>query len=198
MLFRSNMKGDIQGMDAKGDEKRARIIAAAKDEFIKKGYEEANLRDIGAAAGSTLGGIYRFFNGKEVLFSALSEPAMQLFETYFTETMCAELPAFPAKIQESVTKFVADAYADIDSLRLIACTAGAPCEAVLRQKSATLGAQIAAHSALSAEAAALLFQTTFSALLEIARKNLSQEKGIAAAQQLGGFLSAGWQQATAQ
>ena len=52
-----------------------KIIACAKEEFLKKGYSDASLRTIAAKAGTTTGSIYSRFQDKEGLFSAIVEPA---------------------------------------------------------------------------------------------------------------------------
>ena len=53
-----------------------RIIAAAKSEFLEKGYVDASLRTIAAAADTSTNSIYVRFGDKEGLFSAIVEPAL--------------------------------------------------------------------------------------------------------------------------
>ncbi len=53
-----------------------RIIAAAKQEFLDKGYVDASLRTIAAAADTSTNSIYVRFGDKEGLFSAIVEPAL--------------------------------------------------------------------------------------------------------------------------
>lgn len=48
-----------------------RIIAAAKQEFLDKGYVDASLRTIAAAADTSTNSIYVRFGDKEGLFSAI-------------------------------------------------------------------------------------------------------------------------------
>lgn len=50
---------------------RARLIAAATQEFAARGYRSASLDAIGARAGVTKGGVYFHFAGKEELFFAV-------------------------------------------------------------------------------------------------------------------------------
>ena len=50
---------------------RERILECAKEEFLKKGFREAQLKDIAAAAKVTTGAIYRHFESKDELFYAL-------------------------------------------------------------------------------------------------------------------------------
>ena len=51
-----------------------RILAAAKEEFLDKGYVDASLRTIAAAAETSTNSIYVRFGDKEGLFSAIVEP----------------------------------------------------------------------------------------------------------------------------
>lgn len=48
-----------------------RLLSAAKEEFLRKGYKAASLAEICRAAGVTTGALYKRYEGKEALFSAL-------------------------------------------------------------------------------------------------------------------------------
>lgn len=63
-----------------------KILACAKAEFLEKGYADASLRTIAAKADTTTGSIYSRFGGKEGLFSAIVEPAVQEFTEIFLRT----------------------------------------------------------------------------------------------------------------
>jgi len=52
-------------------EKRDRLIEAAKQEFLQKGYTKASLRSICAKAGVTTGALYFFFESKADLYAAI-------------------------------------------------------------------------------------------------------------------------------
>ncbi|HUO92403.1 MAG TPA: TetR/AcrR family transcriptional regulator [Rhizomicrobium sp.] len=54
-------------------ETRARILAAAEQEFAEKGYEGARLADIAEAAGCSVGTVYFRFKDKSALFLAIAE-----------------------------------------------------------------------------------------------------------------------------
>ncbi|MFT8888825.1 MAG: TetR/AcrR family transcriptional regulator [Ethanoligenens sp.] len=60
-------------------ENHARIIPAARAEFLKKGFEKASMRSIAAAVGLTSAALYRHFADKEEMFAALVEPALKAF-----------------------------------------------------------------------------------------------------------------------
>jgi len=53
-----------------------RIISAAKNEFLEKGFEKASMRSIAEAADMTPAGLYRHFTDKEEMFAALVQPAL--------------------------------------------------------------------------------------------------------------------------
>ena len=48
-----------------------RILDSSKKEFLEKGFQNASLRNISKNAGVTTGALYRYYDSKEALFSAL-------------------------------------------------------------------------------------------------------------------------------
>ena len=62
-----------------------RLLSAAKDEFLHKGFAKASLADICKDAGVTTGALYKRFNGKEDLFSALVSDTVQEITDYVSE-----------------------------------------------------------------------------------------------------------------
>ncbi len=54
-----------------GIESRNKIVAAAIDVFSKSGYGEANIRDIAAKAGISIGSVYLYFKNKEELYKGI-------------------------------------------------------------------------------------------------------------------------------
>lgn len=60
-----------------------KILAAAKAEFLEKGYQSASLRNIVKSAGVTTGTFYGYYSSKEALFAALvDEPCRFVLHTY--------------------------------------------------------------------------------------------------------------------
>lgn len=60
-----------------------RIHAAARAEFLEKGYRSASLRNIVRTAGVTTGALYGYYGSKEALFAALvDEPYRHVLDTY--------------------------------------------------------------------------------------------------------------------
>ena len=64
-----------------------RIMAAAKDEFLEKGYEKASMRSIADRCGMTAAGIYRHCRDKEDLFCQLVSPAENALKQWAKEHM---------------------------------------------------------------------------------------------------------------
>lgn len=60
-----------RGKTRRGEESRARLLAAAAAEFARQGYHEAKVSDIVAAAGLTQAAFYLYFPSKEAIFAHL-------------------------------------------------------------------------------------------------------------------------------
>lgn len=58
-------------LSPRGEETRARLLAAAYDEFRANGYHGTSMRQIARAAGLAVGGIYNHFHSKEEVFAAV-------------------------------------------------------------------------------------------------------------------------------
>ncbi len=68
-------------MQVKKKEVKDKILASAKSEFLKHGYEGASLRTIAKNLGLSKGVIYSYFDNKEDIFIELvKEPAQKLYQ----------------------------------------------------------------------------------------------------------------------
>lgn len=56
-----------------GDDPRAQIVAAARREFARRGYDATTIRDIAAASGVRMGTLYRRIDSKEAVFTEIVE-----------------------------------------------------------------------------------------------------------------------------
>jgi AcrR family transcriptional regulator len=63
--------GIIPANQARSREAQARLMKAGETVFAQKGYDEAHVSDIAAAAQCSIGSFYRRFRDKEALFKAL-------------------------------------------------------------------------------------------------------------------------------
>lgn len=72
-------------------EVRARILAAAKEEFSQHGYKKTAMRAIARRARITPGNIYAYYEGKEQLFEAVVAPTAERMRRIY-DLEFAELP----------------------------------------------------------------------------------------------------------
>ena len=91
-----------------------RILACAKAEFLDKGYTDASLRTIAAAAETSTNSIYVRFKDKEGLFSAIVEPAL----SQMTERFLKIQEAFCQMNSDEQTAHMAE-YADGGTAELV-------------------------------------------------------------------------------
>ena len=91
-----------------------RILECAKAEFLDKGYTDASLRSIAAAAETSTNSIYVRFGDKEGLFSAIVEPAL----SEMTERFLKIQEAFCHMDQAAQTAHMAE-YADGGTMELV-------------------------------------------------------------------------------
>ena len=104
-----------------------RILACAKAEFLDKGYTDASLRAIAAAAETSTNSIYVRFKDKEGLFSAIVEPALnEMIERFlkiqeaFTHMDGAAQSAHMAEYEDGGTMELVDyMYDHLDEFRLL-------------------------------------------------------------------------------
>lgn len=87
---------------------RERILDAARQEFLEKGYKGAWLRDIAKKAGVTTGALYGYFKNKEELYGTLVSPAYQGIVDLYRELL-TRFAAMPhAQQQASMAAYTAD------------------------------------------------------------------------------------------
>ena len=55
------------------DEKLSRILRIAAETFAERGYHQASIRDIAAATGVSLSGLYYYFRSKEELLFLIQD-----------------------------------------------------------------------------------------------------------------------------
>lgn len=78
-------------------ERRARILRAARKLFLRRGYEVTTMRDVAAAAGTSIGNLYFYFEDKESLLETLlAETRQPTWE--WAEAISSTLPAGPARL----------------------------------------------------------------------------------------------------
>ena len=91
-------------------ERKNEILNCAKDEFLRKGYEQASLREICAKADVTTGALYFYFKNKAELFDMLVRDVaiktQSLIEKQLTEEGRSRTSQFG--IDEDLIRFMLD------------------------------------------------------------------------------------------
>ncbi|KZK75598.1 putative HTH-type transcriptional regulator TtgW [Pseudovibrio sp. Ad46] len=67
--------------------RRSLIVNAARDVFTKEGLDGASMRSIARTAGCTTGAIYPYFHGKEELYCAVLQEALEQLHFNVTEAI---------------------------------------------------------------------------------------------------------------
>lgn len=106
-----------------------RIIKAATTEFLEYGFENASMRRIAEKSGITAGALYRHFQNKEDMFSALVEPTITELLQTFDRMQAESLEQLPkVGINEIWKDYGGDAiifmkfiYAHFNAFKLIIC-----------------------------------------------------------------------------
>ena len=104
-----------------------RIIIAAKQEFLDKGYVDASLRTIAAAADTSTNSIYVRFHDKEGLFSAIVEPVLNemverflhIQERFHQMSPDEQAELMPNYADGGTEELVDYMYAHLDEFRLL-------------------------------------------------------------------------------
>lgn len=107
-----------------------KILPAAKEEFLQKGFEQASMRNIAAKAEMSAAGIYRHFADKEALFAALVQPALDACERWYNAHKEWDYELLDRNDLETMWKSESDAelitevvYPNYDAFKLLVCRA---------------------------------------------------------------------------
>ncbi|MFO0641158.1 MAG: TetR/AcrR family transcriptional regulator [Polyangiaceae bacterium] len=73
-------------------ETRERILAAARDVYAEVGALHFSLREVARRTGVTAAAIYRHFEGKEALLSAVCDEGFRVFTAYLVRSLAAPTP----------------------------------------------------------------------------------------------------------
>lgn len=104
-----------------------RILSCAKSEFLDKGYTDASLRTIAAAAETSTNSIYVRFQDKEGLFSAIVEPVLnemierfvKIQETFHRMDRAEQAAQMPYYADGGTMELVEYMYDHLDEFRLL-------------------------------------------------------------------------------
>ncbi len=104
-----------------------RILSCAQAEFLDKGYTDASLRTIAAAAETSTNSIYVRFQDKEGLFSAIVEPVLnemierfvKIQETFHRMDRAEQAAQMPDYADGGTMELVEYMYDHLDEFRLL-------------------------------------------------------------------------------
>ena len=188
-----------------------KIMAAAKEEFMEKGYEKASMRGIADRCGLTAAGIYRHCRDKEDLFCQLVAPAEEDLRRWAGEHMLRykEPVKKGRKVtwQDSNIDMMRDlVYPNMDVFHLlIACSKGSRYENFLHDLSEESQERFLAYLEELRDAGVktpditpgqlhLLLTAYITALFEPVVHHYSYEEAVDALTALEKFFLPGWKQ----
>ncbi|MFA5658106.1 MAG: TetR/AcrR family transcriptional regulator [Oscillospiraceae bacterium] len=188
-----------------------KIIAAAKKEFLEKGFEKASMRDIAANANMSAAGLYRHFKDKEDLFDTLIDPLMNTMEEIFIKQTKRSYTILENgnfdemwSGQTDLDIFLNLIYENYDKIRLLICCSGGTKhknfvhEFVSAEEKETLKYMSAAREKgyavkeILPQELHLLLSAYFSAIFEIVMHEFTREDAEHYLDTLQKFFYPGW------
>lgn len=188
------------------------ILDAGKQEFLKKGCKDANLRHIAAQAGVTTGAIYGYFSDKHELFSALVEPVATDFYEQFVQVMVVfndmpeseQVALMHTYSDQALKDFFDYVYEYFDVFRLIkCCSAGTEYERYIermvdveaensRKFIIVLEKLGYSPAPISDNLLHILVNAYFSTIFEAVELNMQKDEAQAYVEHIASFFNAGW------
>lgn len=193
-----------------------KIHTAAKNEFLRKGFRSASLRNIVKTAGVTTGAFYGYYNSKEELFSALVreqyivimgkyKEAQEAFTKLPPEQQAVQVGEISGDCMDWMVEYVYEHFEECKLL--ICCSEGTQYENMIHEmveievKSTHdfinvlrgLG-QEAPVMEMEPELEHMLTSGMFSAFFEMVVHDMPKEKAVKYVRQLRAFYTAGWKE----
>lgn len=190
-----------------------KIIPNAKKEFLERGFANASMRNIAAAAGMSAAGLYSHFASKEAMFEALVAPVYEEFlnrykeqgEAHFRELEKNGMEPMWDSSRETMGLFIDYIYDHLDEFRLlISCSEQSPYERFTHSLidldiemtkqyldvARDLGYKV---KEVSKEELHILVNAQFSCIFEMVRHDIPKERALVMAERFSGFFACGWQ-----
>lgn len=107
------------------------LLEAGKQEFLRRGFQGASMRNIAAAAGVTTGALYRYYTDKEAMMDALVKEAADTLENVYRDQqkrfaekpLQNQLDGLPEISDGSAAWMMQYIYEHFDAFKLIICCA---------------------------------------------------------------------------
>ncbi len=212
MLVETNKLTVLTGVKkVKNAETKELIIAAARDEFMKKGFQDASMRTIAGRVGITATALYRHYASKEDIFDVVVSPAVNAWEALCVseetrQTGTARESGIEAMWQdEEQAGFIVDIiYKDFESQKLLFFKSKGTKyenylhEIVTKVQTATLNFMKEIEKKgvtinhVDEKEMHLILSAQYSAMLEMVDHDFSYEEALHYANTLAVFFKEGW------
>lgn len=190
-----------------------KILDAAMQEFLGKGFQAASLRSIAKSAGVTTGAMYGYYHSKEALFDTLVKEAAEgfygwydrLHKDYMKKPVEEQIEGMDQLTKRYVPEMVEYIYRHFEAFKLIlCCSAGTEYEHYLDRltkiEEESSFEYIAELRRAGYEPSRQLDETLmhivcsqyFQALYEMVSHDIPLEKAVEYMKVLGDFQYAGW------
>ncbi len=197
------------GMPKDKTASHARVLAAAREEFLAYGFEKASMRRVGERCGLTAAGLYRHCRDKADLFDQLVEPATERLkswmDTHLTKYLTAVRDEGNLKWQDSWIDMMREVvYPHVEDYHLLlTCSAGTKYENFLHdltqaaQEQTLLYLPILRQKGLairdiSPRELHLLFSAYVTALFEPVIHRYSLDESMRCLETIEAFFLPGW------
>ena len=195
-------------MAVKNHELDDKIVAAARQEFLEKGFRGASLHQIAARAGITTGALYTRYKNKDALFCSLVQELMEeiqkrmagLHQEYDHVQTCGD----PSRIlqvihqEELVYRELLVHYRD-ECVLMFCKSDGSSLETMLRSTMEMKASQTVEYlksvskSDLDLDGAGMLISQQFHLFRQMLDRQYSVEKTISCMKTMECYMEAGWQ-----
>lgn len=126
-------------------ESHEKIVAAAMQEFLQKGFEQASMKNVADAVGMTSAALYRHFESKQDMFADLVQSAVDALDEWTKKHIDSSYELLDSGDKEQLWNFETEfsdvhmvldvMYKQPDAFRLLLCrSAGTPFENFLHDR----------------------------------------------------------------
>ena len=184
-----------------------KIIAAARAEFLEKGFQKASLHKIAEKAGITTGALYTRYQNKDALFQSLMEDFFtaaknmsgSLYQEYADAQKSGDLTRILAVIHKEEKIYQELMFDHYEACVLFYCkSAGSRAEAMLNEMMRQKTHQTVeyfkaiAKTSLDLDGVGMILDQQFHFYRQILEKGYSREKALACMELVSIYQEAGW------
>lgn len=190
-----------------------RLLDAAREEFLAKGYEGASLRAIAERAGSSKGAIYIRYPDKAALFSAVVTPVTDAFfammegsfRTFGEQEPEQQVAGMDSYADAGIERMLDFIYDNFDVFRVLALSGEGTCFRAFMHRLVELDTQTTyryieavgndavTSGRLTPEMMHMINTSCFSGIFEVVEHDMSREAAKAYVARLCRFYRAGWE-----